>query len=156
MRNVTKLISVAGLVGIAACGGSSGSSSSMGSTPGFYVVISAGMHLPTTTLQAPPGATVTVLNRDSLPHTVTSEATDNAFTPGAVGGISFDTGTVEGGGFATFKLPASAAQGTVVPYYCAIHKSAMIPPNGSITINTAAQPAPAPGSGGGGGGGGGY
>lgn len=153
MRNVTKLISVAGLVGIAAgCGGSSTSSSGV-TTPGYYVVISGSMTFPSATLEAPPGATVTVLNRSSLPHTVTSEATAGAFTPGAVSGISFDTGTIEAGGVASFMLPAGATQGTVVPYYCAIHKASMAPANGSITINTSATPHPPPAAGGGGGGG---
>jgi len=94
------------------------------------------------------GTTIRVVNLDSMAHTVTSEASDNAFVPGAVAGVSFDTGQVNpgtdtGGGYgyvrgatgsATFTIPASAPSGTVVPYFCVNHGGTMVTPNGHITI----------------------
>ena len=96
-------------------------------------------------LTVAPGTTVTVVNKDSTGHTVTSESAADAFTPGSVGGVQFDTGVFTG--TRTFVIPASAANGTVVPYYCQVHKG-MMANRGQITISTSA-------TGGGGGGGGG-
>ncbi len=148
-----------------ACGGTGSSTSPMapaasptapsGTLPsGFYIRIS-GMAFSPLDLAAPPGATVTVLNSDAMQHSVTSEERQNAFTPGAVDGVHFDTGPFMG--TASFVLPVSAPEGLVIPYYCRIHTSSMATPNGTITIRAAAQPGPPPattatgGTGGGGG-----
>jgi plastocyanin len=82
-------------------------------------------------LNVPPGATVTVVNQDTAPHSVTSESAMNDYTPGAVNGVSFDTGSFASG-TRTFTIPASASAGTVVPYYCSVHLSSM--PQGTVTI----------------------
>jgi plastocyanin len=82
-------------------------------------------------LAVPPGATVTVVNRDTAPHSVTSESTMGNFTPGGVNGVSFDTGSFTAGN-RTFTIPSSAPMGTVVPYYCSVHLSSM--PQGTVTI----------------------
>lgn len=110
--------------------------------PGFYISI-AGMSFAPLDLAVPPGATVTVVNRDAVAHSVTSQATPGAFTPGAVAGISFDTGAFTG--TATFTVPSDAAEGTVVPYYCSTHLGTMVTPNGTVTISATAQPGPYPG-----------
>jgi plastocyanin len=133
-----------------ACGGTSSSTTTPSS--GFTITISNLAFSPLN-LAVPPGATVTVVNRDSMAHDVTSESAPNAFTPGAVAGVSFETGPFTG--TKTFTVPASAPDGTVVPYYCNIHRSTMATPNAQITVRVGAQP-PAMGGGGGGGGGGGY
>jgi plastocyanin len=141
-----------GLTMLAACGGGGGYSGGgggggggpTGSDPGFYIVIT-GMTFSPAELAVPPGATVTVLNRSSLPHSVTSQATAGAFTPGAVAGIDFDTG-VFGTGSQTFVIPADAAEGTAIPYYCRVHMGDMSPSSPTIRIDPSAQPAPAPGS----------
>jgi len=104
------------------------------------------------TLSVPPGATVTVMNKDAMPHSVTSESTPGAFTPGAVNGVQFDSGAATG--TFTFQVPANAPEGTVIPYYCTVHKGGMATPNAAIKIDSSAQPTPPPGSGGGGSGGG--
>lgn len=121
--------------------------------PGFYITISSRAFYPAN-LAVPPGATVTVINDDSVSHSVTSEAVPNSFTPGSVSGISFDTGVFTGD--QSFTVVASAANGTVVPYYCRVHMGMMTPPNGTITISASAQPASAPVGMCAGGGGGGY
>ncbi len=141
-RNMGKVASVA-LAGLAlaACGGSSSSSSSRPTTPGFYIVIS-GMAFSPLNLHVPPGGTVTVLNDDSTAHSVTSESAPNAFTPGSVAGISFDTGPFTGNH--SFTLPADAKNGTAIPYYCTVHKSAMATPTGTITIDSTAKPSAPP------------
>lgn len=75
------------------------------------------------TLEVAPGTTVRVVNRDSAQHSVTSTPSDTSFTPGAVNGVSFDTG--EFTGERSFLVPTSAPSGTVVPYYCTAHGSSM-------------------------------
>jgi plastocyanin len=95
------------------------------------------------------GTTIAIVNRDSMTHTVTSEAADDAFVPGAVSGVSFDTGPVQpttdtGDGpydyvrgataGASITIPASAPSGTVIPYFCTTHTNTMATPNGHITV----------------------
>jgi plastocyanin len=76
-------------------------------------------------LTVQPGATVTIHNNDTAPHTVTSQSVPRAFVPGGVQGISFDTGIIPPGGMATITIPATAPHGTVIPYFCSVHTSAM-------------------------------
>jgi plastocyanin len=140
--------------------GSCGSSSSSNLPPGYYISIS-GMAFSPLDLAAPPGATVTVINDDTMEHSVTSEAAAGDYAPGSVAGVSFDTGVFAGE--VSVALPADAPEGTVIPYYCTIHKGAMVTTTGTITIRASAQPQTAPGGsagggagGVGGGGGGGY
>ncbi len=134
-----------GLALLAACGGGgsgNGGGGTTGSQPGFFIVI-RNMTFTPTQLDVPPGATVTVVNMDTIPHTVTSQASAGAFTPGAVAGISFDTGAFTNA-TKTFTLPANAAEGTVIPYYCKIHTAAMNPPSPTIRVDSSAQPSPMP------------
>lgn len=133
----------------AGCGGSSSTSTNL--PPGYYITIS-GLAFSPLDLSVPPGATVTVINRDGMDHSVTSEAAPSAFTPGAVAGVSFDTGLFLGQ--KSFTIPSSAAEGTVIHYFCRSHLGAMATPNGTVTIHASAPPSPPPGGGGGGGGGG--
>lgn len=133
------------------CGGSSDPGVTY--PPGYYIAIS-GMAFSPVNLDVPPGGTVTVLNRDTaMLHSVTSQAAPGSFTPGAVAGISFDTQAFGSGQQRTFQIPASAVEGTVVPYYCAPHLQNMVTQNGTITVRAAAQPGQPPGGSGGGGGG---
>jgi plastocyanin len=75
-------------------------------------------------LTVDPGATITVQNLDPEPHSVTSESALGQYTPGAVAGVSFDTGAFAAG-TRTITIPSSAPHGTVVPYYCSVHTSGM-------------------------------
>ena len=79
----------------------------------------------------PPGATITVRNLDGILHSLTSEAAMGNYSPGAVNGVSFDTGLFSTGD-KTITIPANAAPGTVVPYFCRFHLSMM--PQGTITV----------------------
>lgn len=147
------LLSVVAALGAGAlwaCGSSSSSNKNL--PPGFYITI-ASLRFSPLNLDVPPGATVTVLNDDSMDHDVTSEATSGAFTPGAVAGVSFETGPFTGQ--RSFTIPSTAPEGTVIPYFCKIHTSTMATPNATITVHTAATPT-MPAGGGGGGGGTGY
>ena len=81
-------------------------------------------------LSVPPGTTVNVTNSDSMQHSVTSQTVMNAFTPGAVNGIQFDTGAFTNSG--SFTIPTTATVGTVIPYYCTVHLQTM--GQGTITI----------------------
>ncbi len=148
---------VAGTVG---CGGSDGgmlSAQSTGggtpvsnptgsTTPGggtvatTYVITISNMTFSPLNLHARPGATITVENRDAMPHSVTSEVLVGAYTPGAPNGITpFDTG-VFSLAQRTFTVPANATAGTVIPYYCTVHRQLMATPNGTITVDPNAQP----------------
>ncbi len=149
MRVNTKAGVVALATLAASCGGSSSPAPSA-SGSGFFITI-FNMSFSPLDLHAPPGATVTVVNDDGIDHSVTSEASANAFTFGSVAGISFDTGPFTG--TRSFRLPSNAPNGTVVPYFCTVHKAQMNTRNGLITIDSSAVPTS---TGGGGGGGGGY
>jgi plastocyanin len=133
----------------AGCGGSSSAGTTVTLPPGYYVTIT-GMAFSPLDLAVPPGATVTVVNRDAMGHSVTSEAAPGAYTPGEVAGVVFDTGIFLG--TKSFTIPASAPEGTVVPYFCQSHLATMVTPNASITVRASATPGPGPVVGGGGGG----
>jgi plastocyanin len=109
--------------------------------PPDHVLTISGSAFAPARLQVTPGATVTVRNLDSMPHSVTSEATMNDFRPGAVAGISFDTGPFMGE--TTFTIPATAAVGTVVPFFSTTGTSMMMPATGEIEI-VAATSMPTP------------
>lgn len=94
------------------------------------LTIGSGMSFATPSLTVPAGTIISVQNQDNLPHTVTSEAAPDAFSPSG----AFDTGVILGGGSGTITIPANAVSGTVYYYYCSIHRSSMAPPNGTITI----------------------
>jgi len=129
-----------------ACGGSSSSSGTL--PPGYYITIT-NMSFAPLNLSAPAGSTVTVINRDTMVHSVTQQAAAGAFTVGAPSGTTpFDTGLFAG--TRTFTLPAGLADGTVLRYYCSNHTSTMVTPNGTITIAAAAAPGPGIDPGGGG------
>ncbi len=143
----TAALLIAGLGPVlgAGCGSDTPEAASM--PAGFYISIS-GMAFSPLNLAVPPGGTVTVLNRDSMAHSVTSEAAAGTFTPGAVAGVSFDTRPFTG--TASFTIPSTAAPGTVIPYYCSTHLGTMATPTGTLTVTAGAEPGPAPGGGGGG------
>lgn len=124
------------LVGLAGCGGSSSGSS----VPGYTATIGNFSFSPAN-LEAPAGATITVVNQSTaIQHSVTQEASVDAFTPGAPAGMTpFDTGLFDGGS-RTFTLPAGLPNGTVLYYYCRAHMGMMVPSTGRITINAAAVP----------------
>jgi plastocyanin len=153
---ITFAASLAALALAAGCGSSSNSSAAPAPTPtgsGFFITISGYAFSPAN-LHVPPGGTVTVVNLDATSHSVTSEAAPNAFTPGSVNGVQFNTGTFTG--TKTFVIPSSAATGTAIPYYCIPHTSMMVPQNGTITVDPSATTTTTMPGGGGGGGGGGY
>jgi plastocyanin len=159
MRAITKAGLAAGVATIVAagCGGSYSSEPAAAPPATGYVITISGMRFSPLDLRAPPGATITVVNRDAEIHSVTSEASPNAFASGAASGVSFDTGTFTG--TRQFTLPSNAPGGAVIPYFCSNHREMMVTPNGSITIDPSAggsSPPPDGGGGGGGGGGPGY
>jgi len=119
----------AALAALAWCGGggySSGGGVTQQSDGGTsaYVVTIQGYAFSPQNLNVPAGATVTVKNGDGFAHSATSSTTPTAYTPGAVGGVSFDTGLFTG--TQSFTIPATAVAGTVVPYYCKSHTSMML------------------------------
>jgi plastocyanin len=85
----------------------SGGSAAGGASSGDMIMIQNFAFSPAT-LSVAPGATVTVMNKDSVTHTVTSTASP----------ASFDTGDVAAGATVTFKAPAKAGS---YNYICSIH-----------------------------------
>jgi plastocyanin len=112
-------------------GGSGGATDSGVTATATMVTIQSFMYAPLNFTVAP-GATVTVQNSDSVPHSLTSEAAMGNFTLGAVNGVMVDTGLIPGGGTATITIPATAPSGTVIPFFCKVHTTMM--PQGTITI----------------------
>ncbi len=133
MKTASRATVACGLF-LAVCCGSPGSSTG---EPAAFLRIS-NLSFSPVNLSVSPGATVIVVNDDSMPHSVTSEASVGAFAPGAVGGVSFDTGAFTGETY--FVIPSTASDGTVIPYYCTVYKGLMNTPDGSITISAGASP----------------
>lgn len=105
-------------------GGGGGGAVGGGGQSGNLITISAFAFSPQN-LTVPAGATVQIVNDDSgIPHTVTSSVTSESFSPGAVNGVSFDSGDVAAQG--QIQIPASAPSGTVIPYYCRVHLGMMV------------------------------
>jgi hypothetical protein len=87
------------------------------------------------TLSVPAGATVSIINLDQVPHTVTSAVAADGFVAGSVDGVGFDTVVgpamlVDEGpsafsndqqvlqpGTAEIRIPASAPAGATIPYF---------------------------------------
>jgi plastocyanin len=111
------LVSVATLV--LACGDEAPSA---GPPAGSVLTIRNYEFLPHTLVVAA-GAAVLVRNEDPFEHSVTSETAPGLYAPGAVQGISFDTGPFTG--TRTIAIPASAAPGTVIPFFCTVHGAAL-------------------------------
>jgi hypothetical protein len=61
----------------------------------------------------------------TMPHSATSESEKGKYRAGAVGGVSFDTGIIQGNSQGTFTVPANATVGTTAYYFCTIHAAAM-------------------------------
>ena len=72
-------------------------------------------------IAAPAYAGIPVTHR-GIAHSVTSEASPNAFTRGSVGGVSFDTGQFTG--TKTFALPSTAPE--VAPLLLALSSAALV------------------------------
>ncbi len=121
---------------IGSLGGSGGHVADAGADSGVsataaLVTIQSFMYAPLN-LTVAPGASVTVQNMDSVPHSLTSEAAMGSFALGGVNGVMFDTDHMTANSTAQITIPASAQPGTVIPFFCKVHTSAM--PQGTITI----------------------
>ena len=101
------LMAMLGLV----LGCSGGASSSMGggggAAPTPDTIMIKNFAYEPATLTVAPGATITVINQDSAPHTVTA------------GDKSFDSGTITGGQRGTITAPAKPGS---YSYICTIHQ----------------------------------
>lgn len=71
-----------------------------------------------------PGTRIVITNEDDVAHSVTSQAALGNFRFAEVNGISFNV-PVEAFGTAELVIDSSAQVGTVVPYYCELHKEGM-------------------------------
>ncbi|WP_338675326.1 cupredoxin domain-containing protein [Streptomyces sp. SCSIO 30461] len=110
---------------VTGCGdGDGGTSPTAPSTPSASPTVAAidriaiqGFAFKPADLMVRPGATITVVNQDSAPHTVT-----------ATEGEAFDTGEIAGGKSTTFTAPDGPG---TYPFFCSIH------PNMKATLTVA-------------------
>ncbi|HET9451510.1 MAG TPA: hypothetical protein VFO83_11530, partial [Aggregicoccus sp.] len=89
----------AGLL-LGACGGDDGDGDGEPSpapgAPAEAILTIQNLTFSPANLAVRPGQTVRVRNLDAVTHSVTSQSAPNTFTPGAVAGVSFDTGNFTG------------------------------------------------------------
>lgn len=133
----------AGLL-IAACGGDDdddGGPSPAPSPPSEAVLTIQNLTFSPANLAVRPGQTVRVRNLDAMTHSVTSQTEPNTFVPGAVAGVSFDTGNFTGE--TTFVLSPSAPVGTLISYFCRTHPGSMAN-TGVITVRASGDNTPVP------------
>lgn len=71
-------------------------------------IVISNFHFQMAHMSVKPGQTITVVNSDSTPHTVTASS-----------GHAFDTGTIAGGKTASFTAPTKPGE---YPYICTIHQ----------------------------------
>ena len=138
------MLVAAGLL-LGSCGGDDddgGDPSPAPGAPAEAVITIQNMAFSPANLAVRPGQTVRVRNLDAMEHSVTSQAAPNTFTPGAVAGISFDTGNF-GAGERTFVIPANAPVGTLVSYFCRVHPGSMAN-TALITVRAAGDSSPTP------------
>lgn len=100
--------------------------------PGPYTIVIKQFAYVPASLDIPAGETLWIVNRDVEQHSVTSESKVGDFVAGAVNGVQFDSGMVNPDATGSLKLSASAPAGTVIPYFCTVHKSTM--GEGHLTI----------------------
>jgi plastocyanin len=104
-------------VALAGCGGSSSSAPT--------AITITGMTFSPTVFTVAQGGTVTVENMSTLPHTFTSEAAENDYTPGApTGAVAFDEPLAVGGS-AMVTIPVATPVGTNIWFYCKVHTTMM-------------------------------
>jgi plastocyanin len=93
-------------------GTASSAGADAGTTSAGYVITISNLSFSPLDLAVPPGATVAVVNKDGMPHSVTSAARSGAYTRGALAGLApFDTGEFSSGQ-RTITIPANAPAGT--------------------------------------------
>ncbi|MGO9063570.1 MAG: plastocyanin/azurin family copper-binding protein [Myxococcaceae bacterium] len=102
------------------------------STPALNTITISNYTYSPSNLSVQPGTTVTVINADGTDHSVTSQTALSTYAPGAVDNVQFDTGPFVGR--TTFTISSTAQAGTVIPYYCSVHKGTMGMGQGQITI----------------------
>ncbi len=96
---------------------------------GPVIVIEAGEILATSTINADSESTITIINHDDAPHTITSASALDAFDNSG----DFDV-LVPASGNALLTLP-EAVSGDEFFFYCRFHTEAMSPASGVIIIN---------------------
>jgi plastocyanin len=143
MGGLVALAATAALL-LGACGGDDddgGDPSPAPGAPSEAVLTIQNLTFSPANLAVRPGQTVRVRNLDAMTHSVTSQSEPNTFVPGAVAGVSFDTGNFTGE--TTFVLDANAPAGTLISYFCRTHPGAMAN-TGVITVRAAGDSTPVP------------
>lgn len=110
---------------------STGGTSDADSSGGYTIVIQNFVYLPSN-IDVPAGEIIRVMNNDVEAHSATSESQLGDYTLGAVNRVQFDTGPIKSNASAEITLPATVPPGTVIPYFCSIHKAMMA--QGTVTI----------------------
>ena len=123
MRSVRIFVLVAAAGVLCSCGSSS--------TPSANTITISNYAYSPSNLSVTPGTTITVVNNDTVQHSLTSEAALGDYLAGGVSGVAFDTGPF-GPGSRTITIPTTATPGTVIPYFCTVHRSMMT--QGTVTV----------------------
>ena len=100
------------------------------STPPDPVLTISGYAYSPSNLAVAPGATVTVINRNTDAHSVTSTSSPTSFAPATVNGVFLDTGAFQG--TRRLIIPRTARPGMVIPFFCTEHGRMM--GTGTFTI----------------------
>lgn len=108
------------------CGDESSTTDSEGAP---VIIIASGGTLATSSLTALAGESLSILNNDNSPHTITSQTASDAFDDSG----TFDV-EIPSDGVGILTLPADAASGTVFYFYCRYFETALSPSSGTITI----------------------
>lgn len=108
-----------------ACGGIEKPVASVGPS----LIISANGLLTTDNITVAEGEVITIINRDSSPHTVTSQSTLDAFDETG----DFDV-LVAAYSRAVLELPDNSTAGTSFFFYCRLYLETLIPASGIIVV----------------------
>ena len=92
-----------------------------GPTEGDTILSIADFDYTPNNLQVEPGERVRVRNLDTAAHSATSSPSSADLVPGSVENVGFDTGEFVMGE-REFTLPADAVPGTIVTFYCTVHR----------------------------------
>ncbi len=105
-----------------ACGPATGTEAPAGSSDAVVQIVDYTFVPPRITVA--PGSAVLFLNLDGFQHAIATEAAAGSHVTAAAGGVSFETPPFTGS--MTVTVPATAAPGTVIPFFCWLHPGASV------------------------------
>jgi plastocyanin len=133
-------LALVGALALTACSSAStpvapaGSGSGSGAPPAGATITISDYTFSPDPITVAAGTTITVVNKDTMIHSATSEVAAKDYVQGkAKGGFSFNA-NVSPGSTGTIVVPSGLASGTSLPYYCTVHLGTMKNPDPTIVI----------------------